>query len=200
MCGSLYAHVLVSYVYFGFVLFVVYRELIFYIAIRQAYMHSDMYAPRLSARTLLITAIPERFRSVEALKAVFGKTVEHVWINRRHPILDKLLKKRDNTAMMLEEAEVELIKRSCNRKRRVARWGVSETGGNTVKRYFTRLKRPTHRVRWGKKVDTIEWCRAQLEKLNGRVSELQESQRSENSGKVYVFLFALVKFTLTKQV
>jgi len=189
MRRSLYAHVLVSYVYFSFVLFVAYRELIFYVAIRQAYMHSDIYAPRLSARTLLITAIPERFRSEKALKAVFGQTVEHVWINRRNPKLDALLKRRDYAAMKLEEAEVALIKRSCNRERTMARWGGTETGGNTVGRWFTRLKRPAHRVGWGKRVDTIEWCRAELAKLNGRVSGLQEAQRSGDAGEVYVLSF-----------
>lgn len=198
--GSLYAHVLVSYIYFSFVLFVVYRELIFYVAIRQAYMHSDMYAPRSSARTILITAIPVKFRSEQALKAVFGETVEHVRVNRKNPKLDKLLKRRNYTAMKLEEAEVALIRRSCHRELRIARWGISEDGGSLFKRWFTRLKRPTHRVRWGKKVDTIEWCRAELAKLNGRVSGLQELQRSGDSGEVYVFTIRFGTFSLTEQV
>ncbi|KAA8904862.1 hypothetical protein FN846DRAFT_907594 [Sphaerosporella brunnea] len=195
----LYAHVIISYLYFGFVLFIIYRELLFYVAIRQAYMHSDLYSSRLSARVLIITSIPERYRSVEALRAVFGPSVEHVWMNRQNRKLERLVKRRYNVAMMLEEAEVKLIRRLDKQRRRanrrntpiptesneprtfIQRWLYN---GNCVFRWINNsYKRPT---RWalGQKVDTITWCRARLETLNREVAQLQELTRTGEAGKM----------------
>jgi hypothetical protein len=191
-CCSLYVHVVVSYVYFGFILFMVYRELLFYVAIRQAYMHSDLYSSRLSSRTLMITAIPERYGNEEALRTVFGSSVERVWINRHNLKLERMVKTREYVAMKLEEAEVELIKRSDKQRRRALRRNTnvpaadngSRGNKNAVQRWFNNsYKRPSHLVKWGKKVDTITWCRAELEKLNRKVEQLQELTKSGEAGK-----------------
>jgi hypothetical protein len=189
---SLYVHVFASYVYFGFVLFVIYRELLFYVAIRQAYMHSDLYSSRLSSRTVMITAIPERYRSEEALRTVFGPSVEHVWMNRQNPKLERLVQKRDRIAMKLEEAETELIKRTDKQRRRALRRhadvpavnGESVDGnGNAVQRWFNNTYiRPSHRIMWGKKVDTISWCREQLEILNREVQQSQKQTKTREAG------------------
>lgn len=183
----LYVHVLISYVYFGIVLFVVYRELLYYIAIRQAYMHSDLYASRLSARTLMLTNVPAKYAGEAELKAVFGSvgTVETVWMTRSNPKLKRLVARRDAVAMELEAAMVALVRRT-DRQRRRRR--TDKTAGSSPQwwacwRGSSEPKRPTRRVKWGKEVDTIDWCRAKLAKWNAQIEELQARHLSGEAGK-----------------
>ena len=188
-----------SYIYFGIILFAIYRELLFYIAIRQAYMHSDIYASRLSARTILVTQVPQRYRNEESLKSAFGPHVEHVWVNRNSRKLNSLVKRRDKVAMKLEEAEVALIVRTERQRKRVIHrgmFGATEAKfesdgpdeveeGNAFSRWYNTVKRPTHRVAWGREVDTIDWCRSTLEELNPKVRRRQELQKAGEKGKLY---------------
>jgi hypothetical protein len=176
--------------YFGFVLFVVYRELVYFVALRQAYMHSELYAPKLSARTLLITHIPERYQDEDALRRVFGSGVEYIWINRANPMLESLVKRRDGITMKLEEAEVDLIRCADKTRRKALRKGVSpppesSEGGDAVGRWLKAKNRPMHRGRWWKKVDTIDWCREELSRLNPRVQERQALLKRGEGGKAY---------------
>jgi hypothetical protein len=143
----------------------------------------------------MITAIPEKYRSAEALRTVFGPKVEHVWMNRQNPNLERLVQRRDCIAMKLEEAETALIKRIDKKRRRALRRHAdlpavnSESvggNGNAVQRWFNNTyKRPSHRVMWGKKVDTISWCREQLEILNREVQQSQKQTKTGEAGTVY---------------
>lgn len=186
----LYVHVLISYVYFSIVLFVIYRELLYYIAIRQAYMHSDLYASRLSARTLMLTNVPAKYAGETELKAVFGGVgvVEAVWMTRSNPKLRRLVAQRHAVAMKLEAAEVALIRRADRQRRRRCR--ADKTAGSSARWWrcwqgSSEPKRPTHRVKWGRKVDTIDWCRAKLAERNAQVDELQARHLRGEAGKGY---------------
>ena len=169
-------------------LFVIYRELLYYIAIRQAYMHSDLYASRLSARTLMLTNVPAKYAGETELKAVFGGVgvVETVWMTRNNPKLRRLVARRDAAAMKLEEAEVALIRRADRQRRRQCR--ADKTAGPSAWwwrcwRGSSEPKRPTHRVKWGRKVDTIDWCRAKLAEWNAQIGELQARHLQGEAGK-----------------
>lgn len=94
----------------GFVLYLVCRECIFYINVRQAYLFSPYYANRLSSRTVLFTCVPKRYLDEERLRRVFGPTVQRIWIPRDSSTLEDLVKERDQTAARLEKAEVRLIR------------------------------------------------------------------------------------------
>ena len=106
---SFYAHVLISWLFYGFVLFTIYRELIFFTTMRQAYMLSPIYSTRISARTLLVQTIPAPCLNESALRRVFDH-VKRVWIPTDTSSLDDLVAERDKIAMKLEAAEVKLIR------------------------------------------------------------------------------------------
>ncbi|KAH7311115.1 hypothetical protein BKA65DRAFT_163797 [Rhexocercosporidium sp. MPI-PUGE-AT-0058] len=108
----LWAHALVAWVYFGFILYMVARESVYFINIRQAYLLSPHYANRLSSRTVLFTCVPNQVLDEKKLRRVFGETVKNVWIPRETDDLDELVKEREQTADRLERAEIQLIKKA----------------------------------------------------------------------------------------
>ncbi|KAH7001106.1 hypothetical protein EDB80DRAFT_84815 [Ilyonectria destructans] len=108
----LYAHVAVAWVYFGFVLFTISRECIYYINVRQAYLSSPHYAQRLSSRTVLLTSVPNKYLDEARIRKLYGDSVKRVWIPRTSKVLVKLVEEREQTAIRLEKAEIELIKKA----------------------------------------------------------------------------------------
>lgn len=94
----------------GFVLFMVCRECIYYINLRQAYLLSPNYSKRLSSRTVLFTCIPKPYVDEARLRKLFGDSVKNVWIARDTSALRALVEDRDETADRLQKAEVKLIR------------------------------------------------------------------------------------------
>jgi len=202
--NRLWAHVLVGYLFFSYVLYTIYRELIFYINLRQAYMFSPLYAPRISARTVLITSVPEEYMNEAAIRRVFDN-VKRVWINVDVDELEKLVKERDETIMKLEAAEVKLIKNvdKARRKQLGANGATTEEpvhandddeSGSVAARWVERKARPTHKTKFlvGEKVDTIDWCRGKLAELNPKVDKEQAAYRA---GEGNVLNSCFIEFT-----
>ncbi|KAA8893826.1 hypothetical protein FN846DRAFT_474368 [Sphaerosporella brunnea] len=188
----LYAHVFLGWIFYGFVLFTVYRELIFYTTTKQAYMLSPIYSTRISARTLLIQTVPMQYMNETALRRTF-EHVKRVWITADTTELDKLVEERDEIAMKLEAAEVALIKMAD--KARAKQGGeapkdnsedVDAESGSVAAAWVPRDKRPTHKLKFlvGEKVDTIDWCRTKLGELNPKIAEMQESYRNGEAKKL----------------
>jgi calcium permeable stress-gated cation channel len=94
----------------GFILYMVVRECVYSINIRQAYLMSPFYAERLSSRTVLFTCVPRQYLNEARLRVIFGTAVKRVWLPRDTEDLEHLVKERDQTALRLEKAEFELIK------------------------------------------------------------------------------------------
>ncbi|KAK3681642.1 hypothetical protein B0T22DRAFT_299665 [Podospora appendiculata] len=107
--SSFYAHVLVAWCFFGFVIFIINRECIYYVNLRQAYLMSPNYSKRLSSRTVLYTCIPKPYVDEAKLRKLFGKTVKNIWIPRNTNILRGLYEDREDAAQRLEKAEIKLI-------------------------------------------------------------------------------------------
>ncbi|KIX09911.1 uncharacterized protein Z518_00992 [Rhinocladiella mackenziei CBS 650.93] len=107
---KLYAHALLAWVYFIFVLYMISRECVYYINLRQAYLLSPFYANRLSSRTVLYMNVPRQYLDEERLRWILGKSVKRIWIPQNTDELERLVKEREQTAMRLEKAEFALIK------------------------------------------------------------------------------------------
>ncbi|KAK1775174.1 hypothetical protein QBC45DRAFT_422939 [Copromyces sp. CBS 386.78] len=107
-----YAHVVVAWLFFGFVLFMVCRECIYYVNLRQAYLLSPNMSKRLSARTVLFTCIPKPYLDEAKLRKLFGDSVKNIWIPKNTNYLGGLVEDRDDVAERLEKAEIELIKKA----------------------------------------------------------------------------------------
>ncbi|KAM3527804.1 hypothetical protein MY4038_006187 [Beauveria bassiana] len=108
--NKLYAHLFVAWAFFGFVLFTIVRECIYYVNLRQAYLSSPHYAQRISSRTMLITGLPEKYQDEARLRKLYGDSAKRIYLPRSSKVLAKLVKEREQTAKRLEDAEVKLIK------------------------------------------------------------------------------------------
>ena len=95
------------------VCYVFFDELRGYIRLRQAYLTSPQHRLRASATTVLVTAIPKRWCTVEALDGlydVFPGGIRNIWLNRNYDELSAKVQHRDKLALALEKAETALIK------------------------------------------------------------------------------------------
>ncbi|PNY28920.1 Uncharacterized protein RSN1 [Tolypocladium capitatum] len=225
-----YAHAFVGWVVYGFVMYMIMRECIFFINLRQAYLLTPHYARRISARTVLFTGVPDDYLDEARIRQMFNDTVRRVWIAGRTDKLEELVEERDKVAMKLEGAEVSLIK-MVNKERlkaaeksgdgapKAAKKGgdgahgapgdgapgddapgddapgdgapgdgapgddVDVETGNIAARYVPDKKRPSHRIGFlglvGKKVDTIEWSRSELQRT---VPETEKAQAEWAAG------------------
>ncbi|KAF4982577.1 hypothetical protein FZEAL_1809 [Fusarium zealandicum] len=129
--NRMYAHVVVAWLFFGFVLFTVTRECIYYIGIRQAYLSSPHFAKRLSSRTVLLTSIPKQYLDEARIRKLYGDSVKRVWIPRTAKALIKLVEEREQTAVRLEKAEIELIKKANMARKKQLRTRPPATSSST---------------------------------------------------------------------
>lgn len=176
------------------------RESIFYVNLRQAYLLSPLYAHRMSSRTVLFTSVPEDFLNEAKLRKTFGKQVKNVWIASDCEKLEELVEERDKTAFKLEAAETKLIKLAGKARLKAVKKGVvlddrargDEEGesGSVASEWVEPKARPTHRLKFliGKKVDTINWCRSELERLIPEIDALQATERA-HEGKLICSVF-----------
>ena len=179
------------------------RESIYYINLRQAYLISPLYANRMSSRTVLFTSVPEDYQNEIVLRRVLGKQVKNVWIASDCEDLEKLVEERDKIAMKLEAAETKLVKTANKARLKEAKKGVHPEeppanmravdgeSGSVAARWVPPKQRPTHRLKFwiGKKVDTINWCRSELERLIPKVEAMQNKFRA-GEGKLICSVFA----------
>lgn len=177
----------------GFLFYMIARESIFYVNLRQAYLLSPLYANRMSSRTVLFTSVPEDFLNEAKLRRTFGKQVKNLWIASDCEKLQEKVEERDKIAFKLEAAEVKLIKLAGKARLTAIKKGVNlddhvrgdEEGesGSVASEWVEPKARPTHRLKFliGKKVDTINWCRSELERLIPEIDALQTTHRAHES-------------------
>ena len=193
--GRYFAHCFVAWVFVAFVFFMVTREHLFYINLRQAYLFSPAYASRISSRTVLFTAVTPDLLQKEKVRTMFGRDkVKNVWIATDTKELEEKVKERDSAAMKLEGAETKLIilankaRNKALKKQGSAENPETEIGdgqfddesGSVAARWVEAKNRPTHRLKMliGKKVDTINWARSEIERLTPEIEELQAKHRA----------------------
>ena len=168
------------------------RESIYYVNLRQAYLLSPLYASRMSSRTVLFTSVPTEYLNEAKLRRMFGKQVKNLWIANECEEIEKLVEERDKVAYKLEAAETKLVKlANAARLKSIKKGGSHETGnvgeanmdgesGSAAAHWLKPKDRPTHRLKFliGKKVDTINWCRLELERLVPKITALQAKYRA----------------------
>lgn len=109
-----WAHWVLALAFITYICFVIFDELRGYIRMRQAYLTSPTHRMRASATTVLVSAIPRKWCTVEALDGlydVFPGGIRNIWLNRNFDELSDKIKQRDNLASKLETAETDLVKK-----------------------------------------------------------------------------------------
>ncbi|KAH8686380.1 hypothetical protein BGZ61DRAFT_454397 [Ilyonectria robusta] len=176
--NKLYAHVAVSWVFTGFILFMIWRECLYYINIRHAYLLSPNYTSRSSSKTVLFTAVPAQYLDDGKLRKLFGDSVVNFWIPRMTGKLKKLLREREKTAVKLEEAEITLIKRANSPSKGHPQFSM--THWDWMKTPKSEFQDPERGTSWGKNHQSPTVTELQAKTLDGHSTE-SVSTYSEHS-------------------
>lgn len=223
------AHTFVAWIFFAGIFYMVTRETLYFINVRNAYMLSPIYAARMSSRTVLFTSLPAEFVSEAKIRAVFGSKLKNVWIATNTKELEDKVGKRDGAAMKLEGGETKLIKLTVKARMKAAKEAAKKGGhdaekgtttnqvgensrdtrldastnqnregtesGAVASQWIKPKDRPTHKLGkfglYGKKVDTINWSRSELQRL---IPEIKEEQHMHRSGDAKPTASVFVEF------
>ena len=111
--GRYWAHLALAIVVVIYTCYVFFDELKSYVRLRQAYLTSPQHRLRASATTVLVTGIPPKWCTFEALNGlydVFPGGIRNIWVNRNFDELNEKVKLRTKVAKQLEGAETSLIR------------------------------------------------------------------------------------------
>lgn len=108
-----WVHLVLALIVIVYTCFVFFDELRGYIRLRQSYLTSPQHRLRASATTVLVTAIPRKWCTYEALDGlydVFPGGIRNIWVNRNFDELNEKVKRRNKLALSLESAQTDLIR------------------------------------------------------------------------------------------
>jgi calcium permeable stress-gated cation channel len=198
----------VAWVFIAFVYFMVTKESIYYINVRNAYQLSALYARRISSRTVLFTSVPKEYVNEAKLRELFGNKVKNIWLMSDTKTLSEKVEQRDKIAMKLEAGETKLIKLSNEARMKSIKEGgrnveegpagrtdVEAESGSAASRWIQPKQRPTHRIGKfgliGKKVDTINWSRSELQRL---IPEIDAERATHKAGEATMAAAVFIEF------
>lgn len=183
-----YAHVFVSWVFYGGVIFVIYRELFFFNSFRDVVLSSPRYSKKLSSRTVLFQSVPDTLLDEKQFFKMFNG-VKRVYVPRNVRKLENKVKERESLALKLEAAESKLLKAAVKAKLKAEKKGTPIEKADDITSYVPVEKRPRHKSggMFSKKIDTIDYCREKLPQLDAEVKKLQRKHR-HNKPKNSIFV------------
>ncbi|KAI1082420.1 DUF221-domain-containing protein [Whalleya microplaca] len=191
-----YAHTVMAWVFFGFVMFTIARERLFLIGLRQAWNLSKPNTKRLSSRTVLFMSAPRDALEDSNKHRFFGDGALRIWPVAKTGDLDSLVSSRKSKVEQLEAAEISLIQRANKEGRKNARNVHSQNGStptyddlpDPVKKSI----RPRHRSAVppiGSVVDSIEQLRQQIKEDEKNIEDTRKMYEiGDTHGATSVFV------------
>ncbi|KAK6461434.1 hypothetical protein DFJ63DRAFT_314067 [Scheffersomyces coipomensis] len=174
-----YAHAFMSWIYYGGVIFVIYRELFFYNSLRTAVLSSPKYAKKLSSRTVLFQSVPDTLLDEKQFFKLFNG-VKRIYVPRTQRELEGKINKRIGLVNQLEAAENKLLKTAVKAKLKADKKNEVLEPVDEISAYVPEKKRPKHKVGgfFSKKTDTIRYCQEEIPKINDEIYKLQKKFRT----------------------
>ena len=180
-----YAHVFLSWLIFGLLLFVIYKELYYYVSFRQALQTTPLYDNLLSSRTVILTELSPDFVNDSEFQRLFPQATNINFATDVKELIDLTNERRDN-ATKLENALNSCIKKSVKLERKGKVKDIENKRKDDLETYIPFRKRPTHHLGkpflppmeflfHRKKVNTIEYSTERISKLNDTIHPLQET-------------------------
>ncbi|KAF1947352.1 DUF221-domain-containing protein [Clathrospora elynae] len=187
--NHLYAHAVVAWVFFSFIMFTVARERLWLIGLRQAWNLSKTNAKRLSSRTVLFLSAPTTALDKGNMQRFFGNDAVRLWPATKGDKLVSLVSERNSKVEELEGAEMTLI-HSVHKE-------VGKSLNRNIKydqlpKQMKKSLRPTHKSKTlvGKELDSIDCFRKQIKEKEEEIVKARESNESAESlgGAAAVFV------------
>ncbi|KAF2271120.1 DUF221-domain-containing protein [Lojkania enalia] len=182
----LYAHAVLAWVYFSFVMFTVARERLWLIGLRQAWNVSKPNAKRLSSRTVLFLSAPKEALEEKNMHRYFGDDAVRIWPAIKAEKLGSLVTERNGAVEQLENAELDLILKADKKGKKIARKSNGRNGAaptyDGLPEDMRKSLRPTHRLKTksvGKQVDSIEWFRDHIKEKETQIEKARDSYHRE---------------------
>ncbi|KAF3767660.1 hypothetical protein M406DRAFT_90197 [Cryphonectria parasitica EP155] len=178
-----WAHLILALAVIIWVCYVVFAEMRVFVRVRQDWLTSAEHRLRASANTVLVSSIPKKWLSEEALRGlfdVFPGGIKNIWLTQDFtPLLDKI-KKRNKIHKQLESAESDLI-RDC-KKRQLEQREKDEKEA----RKQQRTKKPTKKERVQRQKDEDQEARRRAQVEDGLTmgengEDVAEAQAAENA-------------------
>ncbi|KAK8009073.1 hypothetical protein PG991_011624 [Apiospora marii] len=174
--NRLYAHALVAWVFFSFVMFTVARERLWLVGLRQAWTLSKSNAKRLSSRTVLYLSAPRDALEDSNMHRFFGDAAVRIWPATKVDTIESLVAARNAKIEQLESAEMSLICTADKKGRNAAKHsGTGTVSYNELSDGAKAAARPKRYLKSGKKVDSIRWLREQVKETESDIDEARNS-------------------------
>lgn len=176
-----FAHVFISWILFGCAVFLIYRELVYYVTFRHALQSTPLYDSLLSSRVLLLTETPSSLLQEAELRSYFPSAT-NVWYARDYEELEEKVKERTKLAGKYEGALNKVLTKAVKLRNKCVKKNkpVPEPADDLNKYLKDGKKRPTHKLKFliGEKVDTLNYGAEHLGELN---KEIKKAQLEHNS-------------------
>jgi hypothetical protein len=173
------AHLILAYIFTFWIFYNIKKEMKHFLITRQQHLIETEHAKSVQANTILITGIPAKYLSQDALYKLYNGLpggVKRIWINRNLKELPDIYDRRLAACNKLESAETALLRTAAKLRLKAGK----ANGNKTENRQETNIEeastaqaievpvedRPQHRLGSipfiGKKVDTIQWARQEI--------------------------------------
>ncbi|KUI64240.1 Uncharacterized protein RSN1 [Cytospora mali] len=185
--NRLYAHAVVAWVFFSFVMFLVARERMWLIGLRQAWYLARANATRLSSRTVLYLDPPKEASSDSDPQSNFGDEARNQWIVTKTKTIDDAVESRDAKLLDLEFAEVAFIKQASKKVTKTRRregLETDEASNDNLDAAEIESARPRERQHYltGNAAHLIDHLRSHVKEAEQKVIERRESYSAERTG------------------
>lgn len=167
-----YAHVFVGWVFYGSLIFVIFRELFFYNSLRAVIYSTPKYARKLSSRTVLFQAVPDIFLDRKQFFKLFNG-VRRIYVARQSRRLEFKVRRREALVQKLEVAENKLLAKAVKAKKKADKKENTLEPSDDLNTYVPEKKRP--RMGLFHKKDIIAYCKEEIPKIDREVKKLQKA-------------------------
>ncbi|KAK4689955.1 calcium permeable stress-gated cation channel, partial [Tremellales sp. Uapishka_1] len=192
-----WAHLILDYVFIGWILFLIWQEMQHWLVIRQRHLINPEHSRLAQANTVLITDIPPEFLDEERLEQLYAHLpggVKRIWLNSLVKLALKHKLETEKRIQKLEKKKKPVPPELTGPVNPDLLSTDAESGSKVLSladQLVPRNQRPTTRLKpsWapfglgflgiGEKVDTIEWARKVIQERNEGLSKSREQLRKD---------------------
>ncbi|KAF9568644.1 DUF221-domain-containing protein [Agrocybe pediades] len=188
-------HLILVYFFTFWIFYNIKKEMRHFIITRQQHLIERTHSRSVQANTILITGIPKKYLTQDALYKLFNELpggVSKIWINRDLKDLPDIYDRRNAACAKLESAETALLRTAAKLRAKAAKKGGDAKGAPAdveaavaeAEAIVPESERPTHRLGMipftGEKVDTINWARKEIAECTMLLEEGRSKMRDQD--------------------